>query len=283
MRLLLINPRFPESFWSYEWMLNAILPGQRSINPPLGLATLAALCPAHWEVEIVDENIEPIPLLPEADIIGLCGMGVQFQRQKELLSYYRARGHYVVAGGSYASLCPEQYVELADSVVAGEAEYIWKEFCADFEQGASKPLYHETGTVALTDSPTPRFDLLKLERYSRASLQFSRGCPFRCEFCDIIVMFGRTPRVKNLEQVGRELDELRHFNVRRVFFVDDNLIGNLPMARKLLQYLKEYQERHNYWFSFGTEATLNMAQHEDLLELFRAANFGWVFIGIEFA
>lgn len=92
MRLLLINPRFPESFWSYEWMLNAILPGQRSINPPLGLATLAALCPAHWEVEIVDENIEPIPLLPEADIIGLCGMGVQFQRQKELLSYYRARG-----------------------------------------------------------------------------------------------------------------------------------------------------------------------------------------------
>ena len=281
MRLLLINPRFPESFWSYEWMLNAILPGQRSINPPLGLATLAALCPAHWKVEIVDENIEPIPLLPEADIIGLCGMGVQFQRQKELLSYYRARGHYVVAGGSYASLCPEQYVELADSVLAGEAEYIWKEFCADFEQGAPKPLYHETGTVALTDSPTPRFDLLKLERYSRASLQFSRGCPFRCEFCDIIVMFGRTPRVKNLEQVGRELDELRHFNVRRVFFVDDNLIGNLPMARKLLQYLKEYQERHNYWFSFGTEATLNMAQHEDLLELFRAANFGWVFIGIE--
>jgi radical SAM superfamily enzyme YgiQ (UPF0313 family) len=281
MRLLLINPRFPESFWSYEWMLNAILPGQRSINPPLGLATLAALCPAHWEVEIVDENIEPIPLLPEADIIGLCGMGVQFQRQKELLSYYRARGHYVVAGGSYASLCPEQYVELADSVVAGEAEYIWKEFCDDFEQGAPKPLYHETGTVELTDSPTPRFDLLKLERYTRASLQFSRGCPFRCEFCDIIVMFGRTPRVKNLEQVGRELDELRHFNVRRVFFVDDNLIGNLPMARKLLQYLKEYQERHNYWFSFGTEATLNMAQHEDLLELFRAANFGWVFIGIE--
>jgi radical SAM superfamily enzyme YgiQ (UPF0313 family) len=168
MRLLLINPRFPESFWSYEWMLSAILPGQRSINPPLGLATLAALCPAHWEVEIVDENIEPIPLLPEADIIGLCGMGVQFQRQKELLSYYRARGHYVVAGGSYASLCPEQYAELADSVVAGEAEYIWKEFCDDFEQGAPRPLYHETGTVALTDSPTPRFELLKLERYSRA-------------------------------------------------------------------------------------------------------------------
>ena len=281
MRLLLINPRFPESFWSFEWMLSAILSGQRAVNPPLGLATLAALCPAHWEVTIVDENIEPIPLRPEADVVGLCGMGVQFSRQKELLSYYRARGYFVVTGGSYASLCPEQYKELADTVVAGEAEYIWKDFCADFDQGAPKPLYHETGTVALTDSPTPRFDLLKLERYSRTSLQFSRGCPFRCEFCDIIVMFGRKPRVKTLEQVGRELDQLRRFNVRRVFFVDDNLIGNLPMAKKLLEYLKEYQERHNYWFSFGTEATLNMAQHEDLLELFRAANFGWVFIGIE--
>jgi radical SAM superfamily enzyme YgiQ (UPF0313 family) len=281
MRLLLINPRFPESWWSHKWALSTILPGQRAINPPLGLATLAALCPPHWEVEIVDENIEPIPLSPEADVVGVCGMGVQFPRQKELLAYYRARGHYVVAGGSYGSLCPEQYAELVDSVVAGEAEYIWKQFCADFEQGAPKPLYHETGAVALTDSPTPRFDLLKLERYSYASLQFSRGCPFRCEFCDIIVMFGRKPRVKSLEQVGRELDELRRFNVRSAFFVDDNLIGNLPMARKLLQYLKAYQWKHNYWFSFGTEATLNMAQHEDLLELFRAANFSWVFIGIE--
>jgi radical SAM superfamily enzyme YgiQ (UPF0313 family) len=281
MRLLLINPRFPESFWSFRWMLRTILPDQRAINPPLGLATLAALCPDHWKVEIVDENIESIPLSPEADIVGVCGMGVQLARQKELLSYYRARGHHVVAGGSYASLCPEQYTEFADTVVAGEAEYIWKEFCADFEQGTAKPLYQEIGTVALTDSPTPRFDLIKLDLYSRASLQFSRGCPFRCEFCDIIVMFGRKPRVKSLDQIGRELDELRRFNVRRVFFVDDNLIGNLPMARRLLHYLKEYQEKHSYWFSFGTEATLNMAQHEDLLELFRAAKFGWVFIGIE--
>ena len=134
MRLLLINPRFPESFWSYRWMLSTIMPGQRAINPPLGLATLAALCPPHWDVEIVDENIEPTPLLPEADIVGVCGMGIQFPRQKELLSYYRARGHYVVSGGSYGSLCPEQYKELADSVVAGEAEYIWRQFCADFEQ-----------------------------------------------------------------------------------------------------------------------------------------------------
>ncbi len=281
MHLLLINPRFPESWWSAKWALSDILPGKRAINPPLGLATLAALCPPHWQITIVDENVETLPLDPQADIVGICGMGVQFPRQKELIAYYKSRGHYVVAGGSYGSLCPEQYEDLADTVVAGEAEYIWKEFCKDFEAGRPRRLYHETGTVALTDSPTPRFDLLKLDRYSYASLQFSRGCPFRCEFCDIIVMFGRKPRVKSLEQVGRELDELRRFNVRSVFFVDDNLIGNLPQARKLVQFLREYQEKHDYQFSFGTEASLNLAQHEDLLQMFRDAGFGWVFIGIE--
>ena len=281
MRLLLINPRFPESFWSSKWALSEVLPNKRAVNPPLGLATLAALCPLDWEIEIVDENIEPIPLEPQADIVGICGMGVQFPRQKELLAYYRGRGHYVVAGGSYASLCPEHYTELADTVTAGESEYIWKEFCRDFAQGTPKPLYHETGTVALTDSPTPRFDLLKLPRYSYVSLQFSRGCPFRCEFCDIIIMFGRKPRVKSMEQVGRELDELRRLNVHNAFFVDDNLIGNLPVAKKLLAFLKEYQDKHNYKFSFGTECSLNMAQHKDLLQLFRDAGFGWVFIGIE--
>lgn len=281
MHLLLINPGFPESFWSSKWVLEEILRSKRAVSPPLGLATLAALCPAHWRVEIVDENIEPVPLTTEADVVGICGMGVQFPRQKELLAHFRGRGHYVVAGGSYASLCPEHYVSLADSVIAGEAEHIFPEFCRDFELGLPKNQYRETGTIALTDSPIPRFDLLKLDRYIYTSLQFSRGCPFRCEFCDIIVMFGRKPRVKSLDQVGRELDELRRFGVHRVFFVDDNLIGNLPVAKKLLQFLKDYQERHGYWFIFGTEASLNMALHPDLLDLFRAANFSWVFIGIE--
>src|SRR6185369_10556066 len=144
------------------------------------------------------------------------------------------------AGGSYGSLCPEEYESLADTVVAGEAEYIWKQFCADFERGEPKPLYHETGTIELCDSPVPRFDLLKHERYSNTTLQFSRGCPFRCEFCDIIVMFGRKPRVKNFDQIGRELDELRRLGVCNVFFVDDNLIGNMPVAKALLHYLRAY-------------------------------------------
>ena len=280
-RLLLINPRFPESFWSFRWAIDSVLSNKRTVNPPLGLATVAALSPEEWQIEIIDENIETIPLRPEADIIGVCGMGVQFKRQRELLNYYRGLGYYVVAGGSYASLCPERYTEIADTVVAGEAEYIWKEFCRDYEAGKPRALYHEQGSVSLEDSPTPRFDLLKLSRYTNISLQFSRGCPFRCEFCDIIVMFGRKPRTKSMEQVGRELDALRALNAHNVFFVDDNFIGDKPVAKKLLHYLRDYQSEKKYKFQFGTEASLNLAQDKELLTLFPQANFAWVFIGIE--
>jgi radical SAM superfamily enzyme YgiQ (UPF0313 family) len=280
-RVLLINPRFPESFWSFRWANEEILRGKRAMNPPLGLATLAALCPPDWDVRIVDENVEPVPLNPDADIVGVCGMAVQFERQRELLAHYRRNGRFVVAGGSYVSLCPELYAELVDSVIAGEAEYIWPEFCRDFVAGRAKPLYQETGVVALADSPTPRFDLLKLDLYNRITLQFSRGCPFRCEFCDIIVMFGRTPRTKSVTQIGRELDELRALDVREVFFVDDNLIGNRKLAKELLRYLAAYQRDHQYAFHFGTEVSLNLAEDDELLRLMRAANFNWVFIGIE--
>lgn len=281
MRLLLINPKYPESFWSFKWAIDGILPGKRAVNPPLGLATLAALTPAHWEIEIIDENVTSIPLQPEVDIIGICGMGVQFRRQRDLLQFYREQGYFVVAGGSYASLRPEIYAPLADCVVAGEAEYLWPRFCADYEHGQPAGLYRETGVVALTDSPTPRFDLLQLERYSTATVQFSRGCPFRCEFCDIIVMFGRKPRHKTLAQVERELDRLRALKVRNVFFVDDNLIGNKAVAKELLRFLADYQRRHDFPFGFGTEASLNLAQEPDLLRLFREAGFVWVFIGLE--
>jgi radical SAM superfamily enzyme YgiQ (UPF0313 family) len=281
LRLLLINPKVPDSFWSFKWAIHTILPGKRAVNPPLGLATLAALCPSDWQVEIVDENVEPVPLNPATDIVGIGGMGVQLRRQRELLAYYRGRGHYVVIGGAAASLCPETYDGLADTIVAGEAEYIWPEFCRDFAAGRPKALYRETGTVDLKDSPVPRFDLLKLPLYANATLQYSRGCPFTCEFCDIIVMFGRKPRMKSPDQIGRELDALERLGMRSVFFVDDNMIGNKKKAKDLLRFLAKYQEKHRRVFSFGTEVSLNIAQDEELLDLFRAANFNWVFIGIE--
>jgi radical SAM superfamily enzyme YgiQ (UPF0313 family) len=281
MRLLLINPKLPDSFWSLKWAIRTILPGKRAVNPPLGLATLAALCPNDWQIEIIDENVEPVPLTSSTDIVGIGGMGVQVPRQKELLAYYRQRGHYVVVGGSAASLCPETYDGLADTVIAGEAEYIWPEFCRDFCTGTPRALYQETGTVDLADSPVPRFDLLKFPLYSTATLQSSRGCPFHCEFCDIIVMFGRKPRLKSPDQVGRELDALRQLGLHSVFFVDDNMIGNKKLAKDLLRFLSRYQEEHRHTFCFGTEVSLDLAQDDELLDLFQAANFGWVFIGIE--
>ncbi len=281
MRLLLINPKAPESFWNFHWAVSRILPGKRAVNPPLGLATLAALCPPHWQVRIVDENVEPLPLHPDADLIGIGGMGVQFPRQRELIEYYRGLGHFVVAGGSFASLCPERYDGLADAVICGEAERIWPRFCTDFEAGSPALLYREDGVVDLEQSPVPRFDLLPLNLYTTATLQFSRGCPYLCEFCDIIVMFGRKPRQKSLAQVERELDALRAHGVRKVFFVDDNLIGNRAIAKKLLRFLVEYQRRHDYAFSFGTETSLNLAEDEELMQLMRAAGFRWTFIGIE--
>jgi radical SAM superfamily enzyme YgiQ (UPF0313 family) len=281
LRLLLVNPKAPDSFWSFKWAVHKILPGKRAVNPPLGLATLAALCPDDWQVEIVDENVEPVPLAPTADIVGIGGMGVQGPRQRELLAYYRQRGHYVVVGGAAASLCPETYDGLADTIIAGEAEYIWPEFCRDFAAGKPKALYRETGTVDLADSPVPRFDLLKLPLYANATVQYSRGCPFICEFCDIIVMFGRKPRMKSPVQIGRELDALLQFGARSVFFVDDNMIGNKKKAKELLRFLAAYQAEHSRPFSFGTEVSLNIAQDDELLDLFAAANFNWVFIGIE--
>jgi radical SAM superfamily enzyme YgiQ (UPF0313 family) len=280
-RLLLINPKFPESFWSFTWVLDNVTTDKKAVNSPLGLATLAALTPSDWKITIVDENVEPIDWDFEADLVGVCGMGVQVPRQKEILAHFKKRGTFVVAGGSYASLCPEDYDGLADAVIAGESEYIWPKFCADFEAGAPEALYQETGEVDLTHSPAPRYDLLKTEHYQKVSLQFSRGCPFRCEFCDIIVMFGRKPRTKSLAQVESELDMLRARGVTSVFFVDDNLIGHIHKAKELLAFLADYQERHGYRFSFGTEASINMTGDAELMALFQKANFEWVFIGIE--
>jgi radical SAM superfamily enzyme YgiQ (UPF0313 family) len=280
VRLLLVNPALPESFWSFRWWVR-MAPGKRAINLPLGLATLAGLCPAHWQVTIVDENVQSLPLEPEVDLVGVCGMGAQFERQREILRYYRGRGLRTVAGGSFASLCPEKYAALADSVVSGEAEYIWPAFCGDFEAGEAQALYRETGQVDLRDSPVPRYDLLDLDSYTTVSMQYSRGCPYRCEFCDIIVMYGRRPRTKSPEQIGRELDLLRTRGVRSIFFVDDNLIGNKKEAEHLLRYLHDYQRRHEYRFVFSTQVSLNLADDQGLIRLFRAANFAYVFIGIE--
>lgn len=280
-RLLLVNPRFSPSFWSFGWIYSRVLRKLRYPVAPLGLASVAALTPEHWDVTIVDENVEEIDWDEPADVVGVAGMTPQYARQRQILERFRAQGRYVVAGGNHASLVPETLEGVADTVVAGEAEYIWPEFCRDFEAGVPRPRYRETGDVRLEDCPVPRFDLLKLDRYPLAAIQFSRGCPFRCEFCDIIVVFGRKPRTKTPEQIAAELDALRAQGARNVFFVDDNLIGHKPKAKELLRFLVEYQREGGHAFHFGTEVSVNVAEDPELLRLLRDANFGWIFTGIE--
>lgn len=281
MKLLLINPCFPENFWSFSWVFSKIAVNKSALLPPLGLATLAALTPRDWHITIVDENIEEIDFDYDCDLVGVCGMAVQYPRQKEILQRFREKGRYTIAGGSYPSLCPEEYFPFADTVLAGEAERIWPAFCRDHALGRARNFYQETDSIPLTESPTPRYDLLQLHQYQSISIQFSRGCPFRCEFCDIIVTFGRKPRTKTLQQIEAELDLLRRIGVKQLFFVDDNLIGHLPRFRELVQFLKDYQHRYSYPFSFGAEVSLNVAQYPDLMKAMHDARFHWVFLGIE--
>ncbi len=208
-RLLLISPRFPEGFWTFTWVFQHVITRRRAVNPPIGLATIAALTPPHWDVRIVDENVEPIDFDAPVDVVAVGGMSVQHGRQIEILTEFRKRCRYTVAGGSFATLCPERYTAHADTVVTGEAERLWPRFCADVEAACPRARYDETGTLPLELSPCPRHSLIAWPNYLAGAIQFSRGCPFLCEFCDIIVMFSRRPRHKSLTQIEAELDGLR--------------------------------------------------------------------------
>jgi len=281
VKLLLIWPAFPEGFWTFNWVFENVIRGRRAVNPPLGLATIAALSPREWEISIVDENVEPVDFEVDADIVAVGGMSVQYSRQLQIIKGFRERGHYVVAGGSFSTLCPERYQQHVDTVIAGEAELIWPKFCQDYMAARTLTMYIESGDVPLSASPLPRHDLIKWDKYLAGAVQFSRGCPFLCEFCDIIVMFSRKPRHKSFEQMEVELDALRSNGVRNVVFVDDNLFGHPAQCRKLMTFLIDYQRRRHYNFVFGGEITINVAGHGDVLDLMREANFAWLFIGIE--
>ncbi len=249
---------------------------------PLGLATVAALTPKNWQVEIVDENVESVNFDTDADLIGITAFNVQYQRALALAVEFKKRGKHVVFGGPYCSLFPEAFEGKGDYRISGEAEEIWPEFLRDFERGTARELYTANEKkVNLEKSPAPRYDLIRGERYNVHCLQTSRGCPFQCEFCDIIVMDGRVPRIKTVDQVLAEVDHCVRQGAHYVLFGDANFIGNMPFARKLLTALTEYSRKNNYPVEFVCELTINVAHHPDLLELLQAANFYSVFIGIE--
>ncbi len=279
--IVLINPRFEVSFWGMEHALP--LAGKRANLPVACLPLLAALTPKEHSVTLIDENVEPIDWerCRRADIVGVTGMSVQRFRMKEILSDLKERGCFCVVGGPWVTVKEDYFGDDADAVFVGEAEETWPRFLEEWQQGLHQNRYEQAEKSDMSKVPTPRFDLLKMKHYAFGSLQFSRGCPFQCEFCDIIVTFGRRPRIKTKAQVLAELEAVRKSGMQIVFIVDDNLIGNKKAIKEILRETIKWQKQKNYPLTLFTEASIDLADDPELLALMVEANFIATFIGIE--
>ena len=249
--------------------------------PNLALPTVAGLTPPGHEVVLCDENVEPIDFDTDADLVGVTGFAVHKRRILEIVDAFRRRGKLVAAGGPFATLCPEELRGKVDVLFVGEAEYTWPRFLEDCERGAWQTEYRQDDKPSMLDSPLPRFDLLRVRRYRSMAIQFARGCPYSCEFCDIIVMYGRRPRTKSVAQVLAEVEAIHALGIANIFVVDDNFIGNKKEAKALLAALAEWQRTHGFPIEFMTEVSLNVAQDDELLALMKQAHFTTVFVGIE--
>ncbi len=281
MNALLIYPQFPETYWSFKHALKFL--GKRAAQPPLGLMTVAALLPATWQKRLVDVNVERLSDLDLswADVVMLSGMHIQRESLVAIAESCHARGLRTVVGGPIASTLSKEELK-ADHVVIGEAEGLIAELVRDLELGTAKPAYQAAERPEMETSPLPDLSLIKMKRYSTMTVQYSRGCPFNCEFCDIIEIYGRRPRTKSVVQVLAELDQLRAAGWREaVFIVDDNFIGNKARAKQLCVALAQWRSQHKINFDFSTEASLNLADDPELMRLMKEAGFTSVFLGIE--
>lgn len=282
-KVLMIYPRFSaESFWNYSSTASVL--GARYPTAPLGLITLAAMLPGTWDIKLVNRNTEDLDetAIAEADLVMTGGMLFQQADTLRLIELAKKHGTPIAVGGPDATSSPHIY-EAADFRVLGEAEGIIADFITAWNGGTRAGTFiAEKFKADVTTSPIPRFDLLKFEDYLFVGVQFSRGCPFTCEFCDIIELYGRVPRAKTPEQMLRELDRLYELGYRgQVDFVDDNLIGNKKAVRSFLPHLKAWQEAHGFPFEFSTEASINIADDTDLLAAMRECGFFAMFVGIE--
>jgi radical SAM superfamily enzyme YgiQ (UPF0313 family) len=279
--IVLINPRFEVSYWGLEHALPFL--GKKANMPVAALPLLAALTPPEHTVTLLDENVEPIDFerASQADIVGVTGLSVQRFRQREILTALKQRGVFTVAGGAWITVQEDYFGPLADVIFVGEAEETWPRFVTEWQQGRHESRYEQADNTDMTQVPTPRFDLLKMRDYAFGSMQFSRGCPFQCEFCDIIVTFGRRPRLKTSAQVIAEMEALRARHMERIFVVDDNLVGNKKAIKVLLRDLIAWQEAQGYPVMLFTEASIDLADDPELMQLMVEANFVNVFVGIE--
>ncbi|MEB3240498.1 MAG: B12-binding domain-containing radical SAM protein [Synechococcus sp.] len=284
MRTLFIYPEFPKTFWSYEKILELV--NRKVLLPPLGMVTVAALLPQDWEMKLVDRNVREVTEeeWAWAELVIISGMIVQKDDMAVQIGKAKARGLPVAVGGPFASSTPDApELDLADFKVLDEGEITLPMFIEALARGEQGGRFSAEGDKPdVTATPIPRFDLLQLEAYDSMSVQFSRGCPFNCEFCDIIVLYGRKPRTKTPEQLVAELQSLYDLGWRRsIFLVDDNFIGNKRNAKLLLPEIRKWQEQHGYPFSFSTEASVDLADDEEMMRMMHDARFEKVFLGIE--
>lgn len=282
MRVLLLYPLFPPSFWSFEETIKLL--GRKAMLPPLGLVTVAALLPQEWEFKLVDRNVRDVTEAEWAwaDIVLMSAMIVQRRDFHYLIEEAHKRGKRIAVGGPYPTALPQECTN-ADYLVLDEGEITVPMFLDALARGETKGTFRSNGDKPdVTGTPIPRFDLLQLDAYAEMSVQFSRGCPFMCEFCDIIVLYGRKPRTKTPQQMLAELQCLYDLGWRRsIFMVDDNFIGNKKNVKVFLNELKPWMVEHGYPFSFATEASVDLAQDQELMDAMVQCNFGAVFLGIE--
>jgi radical SAM superfamily enzyme YgiQ (UPF0313 family) len=281
MKALLVYPEWPDTYWSFKHALP--FEGKRSSFPPLGLLTVASMLPKTWQKRLIDINVRPLTDadLSWADVVMVSAMLVQKDSMLDVLARCRALGLRTVVGGPITSCMPE-LASHADHIVVGEAEELMDDLTDGLEKGAARALYKAAELPGLNSTPLPDVDLIDRRYYSSMAIQYSRGCPFNCEFCDIIEIYGRRPRMKTPAQMVAELELLYSRKWRgAIFIVDDNFIGNKRKVKELLPVIAEWNARHGRPFRFYTEASVNLADDTELLQMMKDAGFERVFLGIE--
>jgi len=281
VKVLLVYPQTPDTFWSFRHVLRLV--SKRSSLPPLGLLTIAAMLPAEWQLKLVDLNVQHLrdEDLAWADYVMLSAMMVQKDSVLEVVRRCRSAGKTLIAGGPLFATGHEAFAEI-EHFVLGEAEDLMPELIADMTRGSLRHCYEAECRPDVTRVPVPRWDLLEPRHYVTMAVQFSRGCPFNCEFCDIIVMNGRVPRTKTPQQLVCELEALRQRGWKdMVFIVDDNFIGNRAQTKALLREIIAWRTRTRAKMGFFTEASVNLADDPELCDLMVKAGFRKVFVGIE--
>ncbi|MFO8044171.1 MAG: B12-binding domain-containing radical SAM protein [Alkalispirochaeta sp.] len=279
--ILLIYPQVPDTYWSYRHALSFV--GKRAVMPPLGLLTVAAIMGERYSYRLVDTNVTPLSEedLGWADMAFVSAMIVQRESLAAVIARCNRWDVPVVAGGPYPTACHEE-ISGVDHFVLGEAEMILPQFCSDLERGTLRPLYRPDRRPELGEVPIPRFDLCDLDAYETIPLQFSRGCPFNCEFCDIVSLFGHRVRTKTTDHMLRELEVVYQTGFRgNIFIVDDNFIGNRRRVKDLLRGMAAWQTEHRYPYRIATEASIDLAHDDELLSLMVSAGFKMVFVGLE--